>query len=252
MATTIAVSGKGGVGKTTVAALLIRLLKEQRKGPVLAVDADPNSNLNELLGLPTPETIGDIREETQQALLNLPPTMTKETYLSLRIQECILESTGFDLLTMGRQEGPGCYCYINHLLRGYLDGLHRNYRYVVIDNEAGMEHLSRRTTRDVDILIAVSDPTMRGITTVARIRDLAAELRTKIGRMALVINRVNGDLPEPVAQAIGELGVELIGLIPEDRHIGEYDATGRPLIKLPADSPARLAVRNVVRRLGLI
>jgi len=252
MTITIAIAGKGGTGKTTVAAFLVQLLAD--RGTVLAVDADPSSNLNLALGLPLEETVGGIREGMAEEVSSgrFPVGIPKQDYLDLRINEALVESKWVDLLAMGRPEGPGCYCAANSMLRAILDRLISGYDYVVIDNEAGMEHLSRRTTRDVDILIAVSDPTMRGITTVARIRDLAAELRTKIGRMALVINRVNGDLPEPVAQAIGELGVELIGLIPEDRHIGEYDATGRPLIKLPADSPARLAVRNVVRRLGLI
>ena len=262
MATTIAVSGKGGVGKTTVAALLIRLLKEQRKGPVLAVDADPNSNLNELLGLPTPETIGDIREETQQALLNLPPTMTKETYLSLRIQECILESTGFDLLTMGRQEGPGCYCYINHLLRGYLDGLHRNYRYVVIDNEAGMEHLSRRTTQNVDLLLIVSDVSQASLQAAGRIHKLAHHLKLKIGRSYLLLNRVPASalrersspnpiaaLPPTVEANLAATGLDLLGLIPRDDWLEEFSLTARPIWDLPEDS---LALRTLAGLLGQI
>jgi CO dehydrogenase maturation factor len=186
----IAISGKGGVGKTTLAALTIRWLKERGKGPVLAVDADPNSNLNEHLGLPVAETIGDIREETQAALQNLPPSMTKEMYLSMRIQECIVESRGLDLLSMGRQEGPGCYCYINHLLRGYLDGLHKHYAHVVIDNEAGMEHLSRRTTQNVDALLVVSDLSQVGLQAAGRIRDLARKLQLKVGHSYLVLNRV--------------------------------------------------------------
>ncbi|MCR4408280.1 MAG: AAA family ATPase [Anaerolineae bacterium] len=252
MTITIAIAGKGGTGKTTVAAFLIQLLAD--RGTVLAVDADPSSNLNLALGLPLEETVGGIREGMAEEVSSgrFPVGIPKQDYLDLRINEALVESAWVDLLAMGRPEGPGCYCAANSMLRAILDRLIGSYDYVVIDNEAGMEHLSRRTTRDVDILIAVSDPTMRGITTVARIRDLAAELHTKIGRTALVINRVNESWPEPVMKAVEELGVELIGLIPEDRRIGEYDATGRPLIELPTDSPARLAVHDVARRLGLI
>ncbi|HID11122.1 MAG TPA: carbon monoxide dehydrogenase, partial [Candidatus Latescibacteria bacterium] len=140
----VAVSGKGGTGKTTIAALLVRKLMRM-DGPVLAVDADPNSNLGEQLGMEVGETIGDIREEVLEE--ELPPGMTKDRYLELRIQETLTEGEGVDLLTMGRPEGPGCYCYVNHLLRGFLDRLSKNYRHIVVDNEAGMEHLSRRTTR---------------------------------------------------------------------------------------------------------
>lgn len=250
MAITIAVSGKGGVGKTTLAAMTIRWLKEQKRGPVLAVDADPNSNLNDPLGLPVPETIGDIREETQAALLNLSPTMTKETYLSMRIQECILESTGLDLLTMGRQEGPGCYCYINHLLRGYLDGLHRNYPYVVIDNEAGMEHLSRRTTQNVDFLLIVSDVSQVSLQAAARIHKLARSLKLKIGRSYLLLNRVSAfvglgggasgavSLPAAVEANVAATGLDLLGMIPRDDMLEEFSLTGRPIWELPKDSPA--------------
>jgi len=251
MTTTIAIAGKGGTGKTTVAAFLIDLLSE--RGTVLAVDADPSSNLNLVLGLPLEETVGGIREEMAEQVSSgrFQAGIPKQDYLDLRIEESLVESERVDLLAMGRPEGPGCYCAANNMLRNILDRLISSYDYVVMDNEAGLEHLSRRTTRDVDILIAVSDPTIRGITTVARIRDLAAELRTRIGRMGVVINRVQ-TLPPAVEKAATELGVELLGLIPEDARIGEYDAAGQPLTEMPNDSPARQAVLEIAQRLGLV
>jgi CO dehydrogenase maturation factor len=247
----IAISGKGGVGKTTLAALTIRWLKERGKGPVLAVDADPNSNLNEPLGLPVAETIGDIREETQTALQNLPPSMTKEMYLSMRIQECIVESRGLDLLSMGRQEGPGCYCYINHLLRGYLDGLHKHYAHVVIDNEAGMEHLSRRTTQNVDALLIVSDLSQGSLQAAGRIRDLARKLQLKVGHSYLVLNRVaqgKGRAGEQGSRGAGEQrsrGAEEQGKLPLIPHLSSLIPHPSSLIPLPPAVAANVAATGL-------
>ena len=183
MTKTIAVAGKGGTGKTTVAALLIRYLVDNKKGSVLAIDADPSTNLNLALGVPLEETVGDIREETLQEVQGGSSLsgMSKPDYLELRVNQAIVEEKGFDLLAMGRPEGPGCYCAANNMLRVCVDHLSKSYDYVVIDNEAGLEHLSRRTTRDVDLLLTVSDPTMRGIIAAGRAAKLIGELKTRTG-----------------------------------------------------------------------
>ncbi len=257
MAKTIAVAGKGGTGKTTVTALLIKYLVENRSGAVLAIDADPSTNLNLTLGVPLYETVGDIREETLQAVQSGSSLggMSKPDYLDLRIQQSLVEERDFDLLAMGRPEGPGCYCAANNMLRISIDRLSKSYDYVVIDNEAGLEHLSRRTTRDVDLLLTVSDPTMRGIIAAGRAARLIGELKTRVGDIQLIVNRVRGDgsgelkLTPELEQAIAENGLKLVGLIPEDRTVGEYDAKGLPLIELPPESPARQAVEEIIRSL---
>ncbi|MBI3947156.1 MAG: AAA family ATPase [Armatimonadetes bacterium] len=242
MAFTIAVSGKGGVGKSTIAALIMRHLRKTQRQPVLAVDADPNSTLDEHLGLKVHETIGGIREDVQKNVDRLPPSMSKDEYISLRVQECIVESKGLDLLTMGRQEGPGCYCYINHLLRSYLDGMHRHYGFVVIDNEAGMEHLSRRTTQDVDLLLVVSELSAASLRAAGRIRELAESLELKVGKALLVPNRANGPLSPPAEEAIARVGLPVAKVIPADETIEQFSLAGRPLLEAPDDAPAAVAV----------
>lgn len=257
MTKTIAVAGKGGTGKTTIAALLIQYLVENRSGSVLAIDADPSTNLNLALGVPIYETVGDIREETLQEVQSGSSLsgMSKPDYLDLRIQQALVEERGFDLLAMGRPEGPGCYCAANNILRLSIDRLAKSYDYVVIDNEAGLEHLSRRTTRDVDLLLIVSDPTVRGIIAAGRAAQLIHELRTWVGDIRLVINRVPKDeegklsLAPEVEEAIAQNGLKLAGLIPEDPAVGEYDAKGLPLIKLPPHTPVRLAVEKIIKSL---
>lgn len=250
MGFTIAVAGKGGTGKTTLSALVVRYLKGKGEGPILAVDADPNANLGEVLGLDVRETVGRICDEMLEGA-KIPPGMPKDTFMEYRIQETLIESSGYDLLVMGRPEGPGCYCYANTLVRKYIDMLSGNYGYLVMDNEAGMEHLSRRTTRDVDILILVSDPTLRGIRTARKISDLANELKLGIGRRGLVINRVVGDLQVVLGREAEELGLELLGVVPEDRLICEYELGGKSLIDLPEGSRAVEAVRGMMERIGL-
>ena len=190
MSFTIAVSGKGGTGKTTLAGMIIRFLLDKGKGPILAVDADSNSNLNEVLGVKLRSTIGDARETMKK---DVPVGMTKDIWFEYKVQEALTEAKGFDLIAMGRPEGPGCYCAANTLARKCLDLLTGNYQYIVIDNEAGMEHFSRLTTRDVDLLFIVSDSSQRGILTASRIRDLIHELDLRIVREVLVINRVQGE-----------------------------------------------------------
>ena len=252
MSTTIAVAGKGGTGKTTISALLSRLLAE--RGTVLAIDADPSVNLHMALGLDMPETIGDIREEMIPSAggSDVPPGMSRHDYMELRTRQALLESTGLDLLAMGRPEGPGCYCAANHVLRLAIDRLTDSYDYVIIDNEAGMEHISRRTTRDVNYLLLVSDPTVRGITAAGRAQELVGDLRTNVDGIYLVINRVDGVLPPEVEKAVHAFGLKLLLTIPSDAGVGELDAGGRPIVDLPADSQARNSVRRLAQELGLI
>ncbi len=257
MAKTIAVAGKGGTGKTTVTTLLIKYLVENRPGAVLAIDADPSTNLNLALGVPIYETVGDIREETLEEVQRGGSLagMSKPDYLDLRIQQSLVEERDFDLLAMGRPEGPGCYCAANNMLRLTIDRLSKSYDYVVIDNEAGLEHLSRRTTRDVDILLTVSDPTMRGIIAAGRAAKLIGELDTRVGDIGLIVNRVRDDgagklkLSPKLEQAVAENGLKLIGLLPEDLTVGEYDAKGLPLIELPRESQVRQAMEKIIKSL---
>jgi len=251
MAKIIAVAGKGGTGKTLVSALLIKYLIDDRRGPVLAVDADPSTNLDLTLGTSIEETVGDIREDTSQQVSSgtFMPGISKPDYLELRINQALVEEKGFDLLAMGRPEGPGCYCAANSMLRSSIDRLSKSYEYVVIDNEAGLEHLSRRTTQNVDLLLIVSDPTLRGLATADRVAHLIHELRTQVGHIRLIVNRVPIDqsgeptLAPQLQQFIADKQLELAGLIPMDPLVAEYDTLGRPLVELPKETPARRAVK---------
>jgi len=251
MTKTIAIAGKGGTGKTVIAALLINLLSQE--GVVLALDADPSTNLNQALGLPLRDTMGRIREEFVEEVERgrLPPTVIKQELLDYKIRDSLVESKRIDLLPMGRPEGPGCYCAANYMLRHSLDQITKNYDYIVIDCEAGMEHISRQTTRDVDVLLLVSDPTIRGITAAARMRDLIGELRTKVGQICLVVNRVKNGLPPEIGKAIDDFGLQLIATVPEDPYIADLEIKGTPLIELPQDSPLQVKVQQVANSLGL-
>jgi len=251
MTTTIAIAGKGGTGKTIIAALLIDFLS--RKGIVLAVDADPSTNLNLALGLPLKGTVGGVREEMTEDIEKgrLPPGIPKQDVLDGRIRATLVESAKVDLLAMGRPEGPGCYCAANHMLRLSIDRLTRNYDYVVIDCEAGMEHISRRTAGDLDVLLAISDPTMRGITAAAAIKELIQELRTEVGGVYLVLNRVKDELPWEIKEAVDGLGLHLIATILEDPNLADLEVKGTPLIQLPPDSPLQLGVREIADKLKL-
>ena len=255
MTKTIAIAGKGGTGKTLIAALLIKLLSQ--KGLVLAVDADPAMNLNQALGLPLDEnrTIGRIREKMTEDVYKrrFSPSISKNEYMYGKILESLVESTGFDLLAMGRPEGPGCYCAPNEFLRASLDQLVKSYKYayIVMDCEAGMEHISRQTTRDVAVLLIMSDPTMRGITTAARIKELIGELRTKVDTVRLVVNRVKGELSPEITKVIDESALQIVATIPEDPNIAELEMKGTPLIELPQDSPLQVKVKEIANILGL-
>ncbi len=226
----IAVAGKGGAGKTTFSALTIRYLLESGFKPLLAIDADPNSNLNEALGVTYSTTIGEIAEKLKE----VPEEMSKEMWLSIQGEEALVESEGFDLLVMGRPEGPGCYCAANNLLRNYIDRLSRAYKALVIDNEAGMEHLNRRLTRDIDTLFLIAEPTPKGITTAERLLNLARHLDLSIGRYLLIINKVTDE--EEVEFILKGKDLPLLGFLPLDENIPEFERKLRPLLEFPVDS----------------
>lgn len=255
MTKTIAMAGKGGVGKTTVAALIVKLLSQ--KGLVLAVDADPSTNLNQALGLPLDDsqTVGRIREKMTEDVSRgtLSPTIVKQEYLFGKIVESLAESKGFDLIAMGRPEGPGCYCASNRFLRTSLDKLVQDheYDYIVMDCEAGLEHISRQTTRDIDVLLIMSDPTIRGITAAARMKKLIEELRSNVGKTGLIINRVKGELSPEIKRAIKESGLEVLALIPEEPDMSDLEMKGRPVTDLPQESPLQSKVKEIVESLSL-
>jgi len=245
----IAVAGKGGSGKTSVASLVIRYLKKNGKGPILAVDADPNANLGESLGLSIKQTIGSIIASFNEEKINIPPGMTKEAYLEYKLNEAIVESGGLDLVTMGRGEGPDCYCYPNLILRKFVDTLSQSYAYMVMDNEAGMEHLSRRTTQNVDALLIISDHSVKGIRTVARIRDLVSELKLVVRRQSVIINFVPDTLDPLVTKELDRLGIEPKVIIPLDEEVYQYDLKQKPLLDLPDTSTAVRAVNSLMAKI---
>ncbi len=250
MTMTLAVVGKGGVGKTIFAALTIKYLLETGRTPILAIDGDPSSNLNLVLGLPLRATIGQIREDTKEQISTgtFQQGISKPEWFEYQVEDCLVEGEGVDLLAMGRPEGPGCYCAANNLLRNSIDRLGNNYAYVVIDNEAGMEHISRQTMRHIDRLFIVSDPSYRGLAAAEHIVRLTRELGTRIGQSYLVVNRVEGDLPEPLRQSAERLGAPLLGALPRDPAIVEYDIIGRPFVELGDDSLIYPAVKELLRR----
>ena len=249
MSFSIAVAGKGGSGKTSVTSLIIRYLKKKGSGPVLAVDADPNANLGESLGLEVKETVGLMLDAFQKDKINIPPGMTKESYLEFKLNSIIVESKGLDLVAMGRGEGPECYCYPNLILRKVIDNLAENYAYVVMDNEAGMEHLSRRTTQDIDQLILISDHSVKGVRTVARIRELVSGLKLLVKRQSVIINFAPAKLDPLVVKELDKLGINLTATIPLDKEIYEYDLKLKPLLDLPDTSKAVKAVDSLMAEL---
>jgi CO dehydrogenase maturation factor len=239
MGYTIALAGKGGTGKTTMAGLLIRYLVDHGKKPVLGVDADANSNLNEVLGVEAPQSIGEAREEMKKGGL---PGMTKDVFIEMRIQESLTESQGFDLIVMGRPEGQGCYCAANTLLTQFIEKLSENYPYLVVDNEAGMEHISRLTTRDINALLIVSDSSRRGIQAALRIEELTREVGLKIEKKFILINRAEKeDLTERESweSLFKEKGLIFLGVVPKDEMIYDFDRQGKPTSTLPENSLAK-------------
>ncbi len=232
----IAIAGKGGVGKTTLGGMLVRYLVENVKnGPVLAVDADPNSNLNEILGVSVRSTIGEAREKLKK---DVPTGMSKDNWVEYKVQEAVIEAKGFDLLVMGRPEGPGCYCAANSMAKKYIDALKGNYPFVVVDNEAGMEHMSRLVTQDVDVLYVVSDPTPRGILTVSRILSIIGELGLHIGTTVVIVNRFHEKDKDVISKAADEKGVTIGGTVSDDEMLSESDAAGQTIFELGLSSAA--------------
>ena len=239
----IALAGKGGTGKTTLAGLLIKYLVKTGKTPILAVDADSNANLNEVCGLEVTDTLGNAREEMRKGIV--PSGMTKDIFINMKLQQAVVEDDGFDLIVMGRPEGPGCYCAANTLLTGFLEKLTGNYPYIVMDNEAGMEHISRLTTNNVDILLITSDTSRRALQAAIRINDLAKDLNIGVSKSYLIINQVKEAPSDTILNIIKEKGLELAGTIPEDNEVYEYDLNGRPTIELPEDNKAVKAAYEI-------
>jgi CO dehydrogenase maturation factor len=254
MGFTIAFAGKGGTGKTSIAGLTIKFLLSKRNGSVLAVDADSNACLNEALGVKIHATIGKLREESLQAIRgggDRPGGMSMEQLFDYQVQQSIIESRGFDLMVMGRPEGPGCYCAANNIIRKYTDLLSDKYPYVVIDNEAGMEHLSRRTTHKVDLLIIVSDPTVKGVMTAKRINELVDELNLEVDKRVLIINRVIGQEGEELKKMAEGFGMAVAGLVPQDEMIFKFDLEGRPVFELPEEAVSVKSVFSILQSLQI-
>ncbi len=235
MSYVIAVAGKGGVGKTTVAGFLVRWLVEHGKTPVLAVDADSNSNFNEVLGLELDGTLGDAREDMKKGQSQ---GMTKNLFIEMRVNQCLAESKDYDLIAMGRPEGAGCYCAANNLLTSCMDTLADNYDYLVVDNEAGMEHISRVTTQHVDMFLVVSDPSRRSLQAAQRVTELAKDMKVLRGEAYLLLSMVRGEPSPELLDTVKEMGLNLLGVIPDDPQLAEYDLKGMPTSQLPAESPA--------------
>lgn len=246
MSFSVAVAGKGGTGKTTIAALIIRYLLKNGLTPVLAVDADPNSNLGESLGLRVGLTVGSMIAQFNDEKINLPPGMTKEAYLEVRLNETLAEGKGLDLLTMGRGQGAECYCYPNLILRKFTGSLVSNYPYMVMDNEAGMEHLSRKTTDNIDVLILVSNYTVKGLRAVVKIRELIAELKLSIRRQLVLLSSVPEQPETIMLEEMKRLDILPAALLPFDRLIQQYDYERKPLLGLPDDSISVTAVNKLV------
>ena len=246
---TIAIAGKGGTGKTTISAMMVRWLAENRSRSILAVDADPTVSLNDMLGVGVGETVGAVREEMKRRVSNLPGGMTKQQFLEYKIQVGLIETPDFDLIAMGRPEGPGCYCYANNVLRDIIDTLSRNYDYVVIDNEAGMEHLSRRTAQNIDCLLMVSDPVVRGVRTAGKISRLLEELDARVRETYLILNRLDDPVPGAVKAAIAEENLKHFGSIPNDDRLLSRDRAGEPMPTDLAGSPAYDAINEIMTAL---
>ncbi len=255
MATTLAVAGKGGVGKTSFTALVLKALIEAGKKPILAIDADSNSNLHEVLGIRQPRSVGCVREDTRKMGDDIPGGMSKDRFMEYQIQASLEETKDLDFLSMGRPEGPGCYCMANNILREVISRLTSNYSYVVIDNEAGMEHLSRRTDEEVDHLFIISDPSPRSLRTIGRIVELTDELGGRIHKKHLVLSRVNGsveNLPETVKDEMARLPYTPEALIPFDDTLASLDLAGKPLVSITSDASSYQAVKQLLKDIGLL
>ena len=251
---TIAVAGKGGVGKTTTCGMLIDYLCGKNKGPVLVVDADANSNLNEVLGVQMETSLGAIREELAQAELKgtIPAGMTKADYADFKFNTALIEEDDFDMLVMGRTQGKGCYCFVNGLLKTQMDKYARNYKYIVMDNEAGLEHVARGTLPKVDMMLLVSDCSRRGIQAAARVAEMIEEMQLNPGVLGLIVNRAPGGVLEAgVQEEIQKHGLNLLGVLPQDEGVYRCDCDGEPSAKLPQSNPVKVALKDILEKLGL-
>ena len=251
---TIAVAGKGGVGKTTLCGMLIDYLCKKNNGPVLVVDADANANLNEVLGVEMETSLGQIREEIAQAELKgtIPRGMSKADYAEYKFNSALIEEDDFDMLVMGRTQGSGCYCYVNGMLKTQVDKYARNYRYVVMDNEAGLEHVARGTLPSVDTMLLISDCSRRGIQAVARIAEMVGELKLNPGNMGLIVNRApEGVLDEGVKAEIEKHGLKLLGVLPHSEAVYRCDCEGKPSAYLPDSDPMKTALKGIMKTLNL-
>ena len=251
---TIAVAGKGGVGKTTTCGMIIDYLCKKKNGPVLVVDADANSNLNEVLGVEVETSLGQIREEMAQAELKgtIPAGMTKADYADFKFNSALIEDDDFDMLVMGRTQGKGCYCYVNGVLKTQVDKYAQNYSYIVMDNEAGMEHIARGTLPHVDIMLLISDCSRRGVQAVARIADMVKDMNLNPGKLGLIINRApNGQLDDGVKEEIEKHGLNLFGVLPHDDAVYRCDCVGDPSSKLPDTDPMKQELRGIMQNIGL-
>lgn len=253
MGKVIAVTGKGGTGKTAVTAMLIRhLLKgSARKYKILAIDADPDANLADAMGVTVGKTIGDMREFMQQSRYTTSPDTDKQALFESKLFEILAEEDGYDLLVMGKPEGSGCYCFVNNLLRGIMDKTVSDYDLTIIDTPAGLEHLSRKTIPDLDILVVVTDESRRGLTTAERIRDLAGEIELRYKELYVVVNKVTPERKKQVLENAKGVGLKVIGTIPYDELLAKFDLVGDPLIGLPDDTPAVVEMKSVVGEIGL-
>ncbi|MBW1636338.1 MAG: AAA family ATPase [Deltaproteobacteria bacterium] len=246
MSKIIAFAGKGGVGKTTVATLVIRSMIASEKGPILAVDADPNSNLGETMGLDVPSTIGDIRETYMKDPQGIPSGMDKINYLETLVEQALIEKPQFDLLVMGRQEGQGCYCMVNNILNNFTDKLSAHYKYMVVDNEAGMEHLSRRTSGKVDILFLITDYSLRGLRALSRIHGMLDSLKLDVKELGIIVTRAPDKLSDAFLAEVKEIGVPVVGTIPDDPALLDFDMERKSLLELPDSSLSVQAVEKIM------
>ena len=252
----IAVAGKGGVGKTTLCGLLIQYLCESGKKPVLAVDADANSNLNEVLGVEIGPTLGELREEIERAgsdpKYEIPKGITKSDWLEMRMMDAVTEGDDFDLMVMGRSQGQGCYCFVNGLVQTQIQKLQSHYPYIMVDNEAGMEHVSRGILPNMEKVLLVSDCSRRGVQAAGRIAELMREMNFHPDTVGLIINRApNGELDQGTRAEIEKQGLTLLGVVPQDDTVYRFDCDGRPMVELPADSPVRRALGEIIAKLGI-
>lgn len=254
MGRVIAITGKGGTGKTAVSALLLRhLLLSNEKARALIIDADPDANLAETLGVEVKKTVGEAREYMQQARFEVPPDYDKQKLFQAKLFEVLSEQERYDLLVMGRSEGSGCYCFVNSLLKGIMDQTIDDYDLTIIDTPAGLEHLSRKTISDVDTLIVVTDESRRGLKTAERIRELAQELDLNFKNLYVIANKVsNENSRNKILENAKELGLKVIGIIPFDENLARFDLVGDPLVDLPDDSPSVMEMEgHIVKEIGL-